>query len=595
MDFQKTKQDVLTQLRNVARIADDAGSQSLGKSLRKDRIPSLAAERFHLVVLGEFNHGKTSFVNAMLRRPLLPTGVTPTTAAIHHLRFGDEVKAELVSEAGDPEEVSVDALSQFMVGGEGVKEGVRYLDLQVPSALLKTGVVLVDTPGVNDLNQQRAEITYGYVPRADAVIFLLDAGQILKESERAFLKGKLMHAAKDRLLFVMNKMDLLDEDERAEALAYAHKHLSEFVPNPRLFAVSAQKALAGDVDASGMVPFEEALMTYLEQERGRVLLSAALEQGLRSASVVRTSIEVQRRALEMDAGELKSRLELLEADLAGTGPELKVRKEQVRDEVAGLKATLRRDVLAFADAFAEALPAQIAGSKAEDLSRYLPGYIEERFRGLVDEQAERVAAELESIAERAVAFVTEQARARAGRLEDALGPAARGINLKVDTFAYDVGVFAVGAFGVTLMALSNVLLGGALALCAPVLAYVLRGRIDQNVQARAAEEAPRAVRAAAEKLVEEFERQVDEFAERLNRFLSEATEEMTRSIAEAVQAVQRAHGDGEMKLMELQGQTGPTLAALHEAQEAMAAMHRALWANGTGGAAQSGVEVSHAP
>ena len=69
--------------------------------------------------------------------------------------------------------------------------------------------MLVDTPGVNDLNEQRAEVTYGYVPRADAVVFLLDAGQALKDSEREFLRSRVLESARDRLIFVLGKMDLL--------------------------------------------------------------------------------------------------------------------------------------------------------------------------------------------------------------------------------------------------------------------------------------------------------------------------------------------------------------------------------------------------
>ena len=69
---------------------------------------------------------------------------------------------------------------------------VAYVELGYPSELLVNNVVLVDTPGVNDLNEQRAEVTYGYVPRADAVVFLLDAGQALKDSEREFLRSRVL-------------------------------------------------------------------------------------------------------------------------------------------------------------------------------------------------------------------------------------------------------------------------------------------------------------------------------------------------------------------------------------------------------------------
>ena len=68
---------------------------------------------------------------------------------------------------------------------------------------------------MNDLSLQRADITYSYIPRADAVLFLLDAGQILKESERVFLNDKLLKASRDKIVFVITKWDLLSRGRAA--------------------------------------------------------------------------------------------------------------------------------------------------------------------------------------------------------------------------------------------------------------------------------------------------------------------------------------------------------------------------------------------
>src|SRR4029077_2990385 len=110
---------------------------------------------------------------------------------------------------------------QFAVGGGKSPDDVDYLEIGYPSPLLEERILLVDTPGVNDLSLQRADITYSYIPRADAVLFLLDAGQILKESERVFLQEKLLKQSRDKIVFVITKWDILSESERAEALAYA--------------------------------------------------------------------------------------------------------------------------------------------------------------------------------------------------------------------------------------------------------------------------------------------------------------------------------------------------------------------------------------
>ena len=74
---------------------------TVARDIREVRIPKLDEERFSLVVLGEFNHGKSTFVNALLGNALLPTGITPTTAVLTHISHGPKAKAELVLEVGE--------------------------------------------------------------------------------------------------------------------------------------------------------------------------------------------------------------------------------------------------------------------------------------------------------------------------------------------------------------------------------------------------------------------------------------------------------------------------------------------------------------
>ena len=102
---------------------------------------------------------------------------------------------------------------------------VEYVEVGYPREILKDRSTLVDTPGVNDLNEQRAEITYGYIPRADAVLFLLDGAQVLKQPSARSSSSASCARSRDKLIFVLGKMDMLAPDEREEALAYCREHL----------------------------------------------------------------------------------------------------------------------------------------------------------------------------------------------------------------------------------------------------------------------------------------------------------------------------------------------------------------------------------
>lgn len=577
--FTRAKDEVVAALGAVADEAARAGSITLAGRLRDERIPRLRDERFHLVVLGEFNHGKTTFVNALLGAPALPAGVTPTTAVIHHLVHGAAREAAVVGVDGARRPIAVDELGDLVVGGRASREDVAYVEVRWPSAFLAGGLVLVDTPGVNDLNLARAEITYGYIPRADAVLFVLDAGQVLKESERQFLEQKLLAASRDKVIFVVNKIDQLSASERDEALAYVRKHLARLFPEARIHGVSAQRALAGDLAGSGLAALVSDLGDFLAQERGRIMLDNALDEGLRAAATLTRSLEVQRHAATLARADLDRRLSALEADVAAAGDRQLAREQRIRERIAVARALLRREHEAFAERFAQALPAQIAQSDAADLKTYLPGFIEDRFRAFAEAQADEVARTLEQIAEEAIAFLEADARARAAAVAEALGPGAPKLDLRVDTFVYDVGVFALGAFGLTLMALSNVLLGGALTVAAPLLAWALRVRADARLRERAAEEAPKVVRAAAAKMADALDARVDEFGRQLVAFVQAASEEQTRSVFEVLQALRAAREAGEEEARGVDARAAERLARLGELSRSMEAQRRRLWAD----------------
>src|SRR5215471_6801123 len=99
-DHQATKATLLAELNRLADLAGTIGMKTLRADLVETRIPKLEDERFALVVLGEFNHGKSTFVNALLGADVLPTGITPTTAAINHVVWAARPRARAVLAKG---------------------------------------------------------------------------------------------------------------------------------------------------------------------------------------------------------------------------------------------------------------------------------------------------------------------------------------------------------------------------------------------------------------------------------------------------------------------------------------------------------------
>src|SRR5262245_9947210 len=290
--FHQRRDTIVATIRDLMSLAERVGAKSLGAHLGVDLVKKLEADRFHLVVVGEFNHGKTTFVNALLGANVLPVGVTPTTAVIHHLEHGATPSAHVVYASGERGALPFEQVRQFCVGAERAQKAneVKFLEVAYPAELLKERIVLVDTPGVNDLSLQRADITYSYIPKSDAVLFLLDAGQPLKESERVFLHDKLLGQSRDKIIFVVTKRDIWDEGEQKEALQYIRTELGKLVKSPVVYSVSAEKALDGDKTGSGMPELLAHLTTFLAEERGRILLDNALGEGLAGAKLLKKGV-----------------------------------------------------------------------------------------------------------------------------------------------------------------------------------------------------------------------------------------------------------------------------------------------------------------
>lgn len=535
--FRNKKLDVTGALSELTALAGNVGARSLSTRLDVDLVQKLEADRFHLVVVGEFNHGKTTFVNALLGAEVLPVGVTPTTAVIHHLGYAETPRAEVVYASGDRATIPFEEVNRFAVAGSQASEAseVKFLEVGYPAALLKERIVLVDTPGVNDLSLQRADITYSYIPRSDAVLFLLDAGQPLKESERVFLHDKLLAQSRSKIIFVVTKRDIWDDAEQTEALLYIKTELAKMIKDPVVLAVSAQKALEGDVNGSGMPELMVHLTTFLSEERGRILLDNALGEGIEAGRVLRRGIDARRRAVLMTGEELGRRIEHLERDLAGQTRTIEERRAGIREEIAAIRAWVRRDLDHFVEGVIQQIPAAVDAASPSEIKVYLGSFLEKTLTEWAQKETREIAAALEALAEKTIALVREDAHDVAKRVGQALGSDVKTPNVEVDTFGYDVGVFALFTVGLGVM-FTNVLLGGLLFASAPVLAMYVKGKVESETRKKAKEMAPAALREAAAKVGPRLDEMIQEFAKRLDAWVVTAGEELHREVIEVLVA-----------------------------------------------------------
>jgi small GTP-binding protein len=577
--FRERTQEVATELRGLSAVAERLGAKTLNERIQRDLVKKLDEDRFHLVVVGEFNHGKSTFVNALLGREVLATGVTPTTATIHHLRYADQPEAIAVFQGGKRETIPFDSVSKFAVGGGGAAaaETIDFLEIGFPAPLLRERILLVDTPGVNDLSLARADITYGYIPRADAVLFLLDAGQILKESERQFLQEKLLKQSRDKIVFVITKWDLLSPSERDEAFAYAKLQLSKLVPEPVIFPIAAEKALSGEAGWNGLTELVEHLTKFLGEERGRIMLDNALGEGLNVGILLGKGIDAQRRTLAMKADELERRIRLLESDLAGQAGTIEQRRMKIREDVRGIKVGAKKDLERFVGDVERDIPKVIDAAKSEDLRQYLPAFLEETFKSWAEKQSKEIAHALEELAEKTVALVREDANEASKRVAATLGTAdMKPLDVKIDTFRYDVGIFALLTVG-SVVLFANALLGGLLLLAAPVMGLVLKGQVDQKYRDQAKKLAPEVLKQTADKIGPKMDEMIDEFAKKLDAWVVSAGEELHREVLEVLRSARDQRASGSRTEAEIRTEVDEQEAELGTKVKRLEELRAALW------------------
>jgi len=288
----------------------------------------LTYEKVHLLVLGEFNRGKTTLINALIGKPLLPMDIVPTTATLWTIERGDRESASIVRRSGAEEPIAVNSHSFGQLSANGVLEigEIHHARLIVPDLAIGDDVVVVDTPGVNDINEQRAEITYGFLGMADAAVFVIDASSPVTRSEAEFLQGQVLASNLSKMLFVLNKSDRIDEDEIEDAVEFAEERLEELTGRKlQVVACDARRCLEAissrndsAADAWGYSAVRDAIHALLDSARDRDAIREA------------TSRKVDALAVRLLA-RLESKLEMARMDEQERAAEVERRAAQVRN------------------------------------------------------------------------------------------------------------------------------------------------------------------------------------------------------------------------------------------------------------------------
>ena len=309
-----------------------------------------------IAIMGEFSSGKSTFINALLGEAVAPMGVLPTTSTINLFRRGPSGSARVHYRDGSIATVARDEVHTFLQHLDDIEASrIRHMEIERTGSRLGDAAV-VDTPGLNALDTFHERVTREFVEEADAIIWIFSSTRGGAASEGSALKS--VSADGRQVLGVLNKVDTLDPDERAELVAYLREQFGEILLD--VIPISASAALElrtaeGTHAADPFVAVEDALERHFF-ERARELkrslttrrladaLTHAREVVLTAADALDAKAEDAARGDASDLGQLEHRL----VSFADT----------VYGQILGLDDVLTRECLALGILRAGSAPAR---------------------------------------------------------------------------------------------------------------------------------------------------------------------------------------------------------------------------------------------
>ncbi|MBO9310606.1 MAG: dynamin family protein [Chloroflexi bacterium] len=284
-------------------------------------------ELFLLVaVIGEFNAGKSTFINALLGEPLLPMGITPTTDVI-----------ELVHYAPVPNRVP------------RLREGAAIREWEHPGTG-GVGIAIVDTPGTGSIFKQHEEIAKSFLHRSDLVLFVISAKRAFAETERLYLE--LARSYGKKIVIVINQADLLDDAERQQVREFVRQQIDQLLGlRPPIFMVSAKQALQRAYQGGVFAALREMPS---DDPTGILALAAHLRQTFEQVPPAKqkllTRLSLLRSVLKRHEDALNGRLALIGQDTdaahslereieqhaAGLDRQLEAALEEIRAVIDGI-------------------------------------------------------------------------------------------------------------------------------------------------------------------------------------------------------------------------------------------------------------------
>lgn len=332
-DFNEQKNKVLDLLSQAQQFYEKTGNTDYAEKVRT-HYDNLKNGEFTIIVVGEFSAGKSTMLNALMHRRILPSQTSETTATVNYLRHKEKaLNGEICdviyvdgshksiddSKFSSDDELRNTLMNYVTTKGENVAETVDHVNLYLDSPFLKDGVTLVDSPGLNGTGGL-SHITEDQVEKSNACIFVFSSDH--PGSKTDFESVNYLVNKMNKIFFVLNKIDVIkeDEDETIDDVIYQlkknyKKQINDVKNIPEIYGVSGKGALdyrtgksSINTDNGHLDVFEDRLMRFLTKgEKAQEMLLSPVTQLLSYLGETKTKFDGELEILQSkkDSGDLE--------------------------------------------------------------------------------------------------------------------------------------------------------------------------------------------------------------------------------------------------------------------------------------------------
>ena len=339
-NYKQTVFQIITDLKTLKGFSDELLLSGNSKAI-ESVIERLNEDNFNVAIVGEFKRGKSTLINALLEKNVLPTDVIPTTATLNKVSYGINPYVNVEFHDGHSEDIDIDKLNYYVTKltpeSEEMSKLVKQATVYYPINYCKNGVTIIDTPGLND-DEIMTEVTLSVLPEADAAILVMMASSPFSQYERDFLEKKIIAGDLGRVIFVVTGIDLYDEEDAEKVLNTIRRRIESSILKKaenvygkdsdeysvyqrklgsiRLYGLSAKRALKakekGDermLAESKFREFENGLEQFLTEERGAIALSVPLNRIAGAGIEIIKAIQLKVKSLSMEESEFSEKRE----------------------------------------------------------------------------------------------------------------------------------------------------------------------------------------------------------------------------------------------------------------------------------------------